>query len=70
VEKNINKIYPAYYSKICGTTGLFVFFIKDVLDFLGFSNDKNIQKNAYWSYSEIINFLDSKINYLYKYNNY
>ena len=70
VQKNINKIYPAYYSKICGTTGLFVFFIKDVLDFLGFSNDKNIQKNAYWSYSEIINFLDSKINYLYKYNNY
>ena len=70
IQKNINKIYPAYYSKICGTTGLFVFFIKDVLDFLGFSNDKKIQKNAYWSYSEIINFLDSKINILNKYNNY
>ena len=63
-QNNINKIYPAYYSKICGTTGLFVFFIKDILDFLGFSNDKKLQKNAYWNYSEIINMLDSKINKL------
>lgn len=68
-ENNIDKINPAYYSKICGTTGLFVFFIKDILDFIGFSNDKNIQKNAYWSYSEIINLLDSKINNLNKYIN-
>ena len=69
VKTNINKINPAYYSKICGTTGLFVFFIKDILDFLGFSNDKKIQKNSYWSYSEIINILDSKISVLNKFQN-
>lgn len=68
-EKNIEKINPTYFSKICGTTGLFVFFIKDILDFIGFSNDKNIQKNAYWSYSEIIYLLDSRINNLNKYIN-
>lgn len=70
VQNDIDKITPTYFSKICGTTGLFVFFIKDILDFLGFSNDKNLQKNAYWSYSEIINSLDSKINILNKYQKY
>ena len=69
-NKHINKIVPTYYSKICATTGLFVFFIKDILDFLGFSHDKIIQKNAYWSYSEIINLIDSKINILNKYQVY
>ena len=68
-ENKIDKIYPSYFSKICGTTGLFVFFIKDILDFLGFSNDKQIKKNAYWSYSKIINLLNSKINILNKYIN-
>ena len=70
IQNNINKIIPAYYSKICGTTGIFVFFVKDILDFLGFSNDKNIQKNSYWSYSEIINSIDSKINMLNKFKKY
>jgi hypothetical protein len=70
IQNNINKILPAYYSKICGTTGIFVFFVKDILDFLGFSNDKNIQKNSYWSYSEIINSIDSKINMLNKFKKY
>ena len=68
-ENKIDKIYPAYFSKICGTTGLFVFYIKDILDFLGFSNDKQIRKNAYWSFSQIINLIDSKINILNKYIN-
>lgn len=70
IQNNINKILPAYYSKICGTTGIFVFFVKDILDFLGFSNDKNIQKNSYWSYSDIINSIDSKINMLNKFKKY
>ena len=70
IQNNIHKILPAYYSKICGTTGIFVFFVKDILDFLGFSNDKNIQKNSYWSYSEIINSIDSKINMLNKFKKY
>ena len=66
VKKDIDKIVPAYFSKICTTTGLFVFFIKDILDFLGFSTDRKIQKNSYWSYSEIINLIDTKINTLNK----
>ena len=32
MKKNIN---PNYFSKICGTTGLLVFLIKDALEFCG-----------------------------------
>lgn len=70
INKDINKLIPSYFSKICGTTGLFIFFIKDILDFLGFSNDKKIQKNAYWSYSEIINSIDGKIKILNEHQKY
>ena len=28
-------IYPSYYSKICGTTGLIVFILKDALEYCG-----------------------------------
>ena len=70
IHKNIHKINPAHFSKICTTTGLFVFFIKDILDFLGFSSDQKIQKNSYWSYSEIINLIDTKINALNKLQTY
>jgi hypothetical protein len=31
----VNKINPNNFSKICGTTGLFVFFIKDAIDYIG-----------------------------------
>ena len=58
---HIHKITPAYFSKICGTTGLFVFFIKDILDFLGISNDKKLQSNSYWTYKGVINVIDKKI---------
>lgn len=37
---NSSKITPNYFSKLCGTTGLIVFFIKDVLDFIGITWDK------------------------------
>ena len=34
-------IFPSYYSKICGTTGLIVFILKDALEYAGiFYNDK------------------------------
>ena len=62
--KDLDKIYPKYFSNFCGTTGLITFFIKDILDFVGISNDENIQINAYWTYNEIIEDLDNKINYL------
>ena len=45
IEKMIksykNTIYPSYYSKICGTTGLIVFILKDALEYAGiFYNEK------------------------------
>lgn len=61
VGNNVAKISPSYFSKLCGTTGLFAFFIKDVLDFLGISNDKKIQQNAYWTYNKMVKVIDSKI---------
>lgn len=42
IGKNVIKITPNYYSKMCGTTGLFVFFIKDALEFIGVLEDKKI----------------------------
>ena len=68
-ENNLNKIYPNYFSKLCGATGLLVFFIKDILDFVGISNDIKIQKKAYWSYEKIIESLENKINYIKKLEN-
>ena len=64
VYKDLDKIYPQYFSKLCGTTGLITFFIKDILDFVGISNDETIQINAYWTYTNIIDNLNSKINHL------
>ncbi len=40
VEKNSHKIAPAHFSKICATTGLFIFLIKDALEYAGVINDK------------------------------
>ena len=63
-ENNITKFCSGYFSKLCGTTGLFIFYIKDILDFLGLSNVKNFQNNLYCSLNEIISYIDSKINIL------
>jgi hypothetical protein len=35
VEKHVHKIAPAYFSKICATTGLLIFLIKDALEHAG-----------------------------------
>ena len=64
VENDLDKVYPTYYSKICGTTGLFCFFIKDILDFVGISNDEKINSKAYWTYTKIIDSLEFKINHI------
>ena len=34
-EKEIIKINPTYYSKICSTTSLFIFLLKDALEYSG-----------------------------------
>ena len=67
VKENPNKILPNYFSKICGTTGLFVFIIKDILDFLGISPKIKNKENAFWTYSDIIDSINEKINYLKNY---
>ena len=62
VEGKVNIISPSYFSKICGTTGLFVFFIKDILDFLGITNSKKICDNCLWTCEKMINVIEEKIN--------
>ena len=37
---NSSKISPNYFSKMCGTTGLFIFLIKDALEYAGILLDK------------------------------
>ena len=64
VKGNLNKIVPNYFSSICGTTGLFVFVIKDILEFLGISQKIKQKENAFWTYSDIEKAIDEKINYL------
>ena len=67
-KENFNKIVPNYYSNICGTTGLFSFVIKDVLDFLGISQKIKNKENAFWTYTDIIESINQKIYYLKSYD--
>ena len=64
IENDLYKITTAHFSKLCSTTGLFLFYIKDILDFLGFSNETKFQKNSYFSFLEIIRYLDCKMDIL------
>ena len=68
INGNIGKIIPSYFTKTCGTTGLIVFFIKDILDYTGISNDKKFWENAYFTYKGIVNVIDDNIEVLKKYN--
>ena len=63
-KDNYKKIFPNYFSNICGTTGLFVFVIKDILEFMGLTPKIKKKENAFWTYSDIIESIDDKINYL------
>ena len=68
INGNIGKIIPSYFTKTCGTTGLIVFFIKDILDYTGISNEKKFWENAYFTYKGIVNVIDENIEMLKKYN--
>ena len=60
-----NKIIPSYYSKICGTTGLVVFLIKDALEYCGvIYSDKKTQPSI------IYKNLEYEKNQVYKIHNY
>ena len=61
-NNKLNKINPGYFSKICGTTGLFSFFIKDILEYLGFSENGNIKRNGYLTFKKISEFLGIIVN--------
>ena len=65
----MNIIEPSYFNKICNNMTLITSFIKDILDFLGFSMDKeDFNQNRYWTYTKIINSIIRKINNIKKMN--
>ena len=39
-EGKTNELTPVYYSKLCPTTGLFDFVVKDALEYIGILEDK------------------------------
>ena len=41
IKGNEEKLKPKFYSQICATTGLIIFLVKDILEFLGFNNSNN-----------------------------
>lgn len=61
INGNLHKITPSYFSKMCGTTGLIVFFIQDVLEHMAISNDKKIKSRRYSLYEELIRLIGNKI---------
>lgn len=68
VNNKLNIITPSYFNKVCSTTALITFYIKDILIFLGISiENEDIKQNGYWTYSNIINSIDKKINFIIKY---
>ena len=68
VKGNLEIMVPNHYTEMCGTTGLFVFIVKEILEFLGISKKIKKKENAYWTYTDIIDSIDYKINYLNKSN--
>ena len=39
---NVNKMTPAYFSKLCGTTGFLIFLVKDMLEYAGVLVDRKV----------------------------
>jgi hypothetical protein len=58
----MHKISPAYFSKVCGTTGLVIFLIKDALEYAGIliQEKKNIPARLYKNYTYLNQLIDSK----------
>ena len=71
MSKDINeKLKPKYWGKICGTTGFFVFMIKDAVEYCGVLEDKKTQpsriKANYLYIKNLFEKLDNFVNYLEK----
>lgn len=41
-ENNLKKLIPANYSKICGSTGFIVFYLKDAFEYSGVIEEKKL----------------------------
>jgi type III secretion system FlhB-like substrate exporter len=68
VKDKLDIIVPSHFNKICSTTPLITLYIKDILNFLGISTDENdIKQNGYWTYTNIINSIEKKINKIKKF---
>ena len=67
LDGNLVKINLNNFSKNYRTTGLFTFYIKDVLNFLGITNEKTLSNHSYWTFKDIIELIQSKIDILKKY---
>ena len=68
VNNKLNIITPSYFNKVCSTTALITFYLKDILTFLGISiENEDIKQNGYWTYSNIIHSIENKINFILKY---
>jgi hypothetical protein len=68
VGNNTHKITPSYFSKVCGTTGLFVFLLKDAFEYVGImiDNKKTSPYNQYklekYHYEELTKVLEKLVN--------
>ena len=59
------KLKPKYWGKICGTTGFFVFMIKDAIEYAGIIEDKKTQPSRIKSnYLYLKNLLEKMDNYV------
>ena len=62
VGNNTQKITPNYFSKMCGTTGLFIFLIKDALEYSGILIDKKTPPaRLYKNYMYTLEILSEKL---------
>ena len=66
IGNKANEIKPTNYSKICGTTGLVIFLIKDALEYCGIiQNDKKNIPSIIYKYLEYLEKIENKVdNYI------
>ena len=65
IKGNEDKLKPKYYSKICSTTGLIIFLVKDILEYLGLNSNNKSNTAIILANLEFLEKMKSKIpNYL------
>ena len=65
LKGNVMKISPGFFSKKCGTTGLFTFFVKDVLDSYGLLIEEGKMNNEmYWTYVKVKDILKGYLTHI------